>query len=149
MTPPPRLAPGDLAELALPGGLGYALATHAHPAYPEVVRIVPGLRTARPRDLTALAAEAGAATLFPLGAALARGDFRGEVVARVALPPALKGFPRFKTPVRDKAGAPIYWWIWDGASVEPCADEATLVRAPMREVLTREAFAALFAGGGV
>lgn len=141
------LSPGELAEIDLPGGRGYALATHVHDAYPEILRIVPGPRIARPDDLAALAAEAaagGETTLYPLGAALAAGRIAGRVVARLALPPALAAFPAFKTPVRDRDGAPIYWWLWDGGGVTPCADEAALARAPLREVPTREGFLALF-----
>jgi len=137
-----RLAPGDLVELRLEGGLGYVLATHAHPAYPEVLSVLPGLRAERPADPKTLAAEDGRRVLFPLGAALAAGALDGEVVARVDPRPA--PFPTFRSPVRGRDGEPLYWWLWDGAGVRP-ADGPT-DDIPVRKVLSRDAFLALFRG---
>lgn len=139
----PRLAPGDLAELRLDGALGHALVTHVHPVYGEVVRAF-GARAARPADLAGLAAAGGPVALFPLGAALAGGRVEGEVIARIAAPQSGR-FPGFRIPVRDRSGAPIYWWLWDGGGVTPCDDDGVLAATPVREVLSPAAFLALFA----
>ena len=101
-----------------------------------------GTRAERPADLTDLAFAEGPTVLFPLGAALAGGRVEGEVIARLPTPGADR-FPQFKTPVRDKRGAPIYWWLWDGGGVAPCDDEAVLAASPVREVLNPAAFTAL------
>lgn len=138
------LAPGDLVELKLAEGFGYALVTHRHPAYPEVVRPLGPRRAERPADLAGLMAEAGPARLFPLGGALAHGRLSGAVIAHLTPPAAFAAFPRFRTPIRDRRGAPIYWWLWDGAGVAPVADDAALEGTPLREVLSPEGFAALF-----
>ncbi|MFN3643536.1 MAG: hypothetical protein ACK4TB_11510 [Gemmobacter sp.] len=144
MTDP--LRPGDIVEIATPAGLGYVQVTHLHPACGAVVRGLPGLHPARPADLAALArAPAAFVALCQLAAQAGAG------CARVGAAPLAAGagaFPTFRLPIRDRQGAPIYWWFWDGEGLSlvppPGIDPEAL---PLREITPLAALRARLAGG--
>ena len=133
--------PGDLVEIATPKGRAYLLVTHDHQSYPSVVRVLRGLHAGRPDDPAGLASGDPAFTaMIPLAGALARLGLDHRVVARID-PATLGDFPVFRMPIRDKAGAIVYWWYWDGRSLSFDADPARDDEAiPMREILSADAF---------
>lgn len=138
--PPPRLSPGDLVEVETPQGLAYLHLSHEAPPYPSVVRVVARHCAARPADLAALVARApDFVCLVPLAEIVARGTLKGRKIAALPLPDEARSFPLFRTPIRDRAGAVVYWWLWDGTGLRWCGtDTADIDTYPMREIIGAE-----------
>ena len=140
-----RFHPGDVVEIACPGGFGYVHVLHEHPSYPPAVRCLAGLHATRHADPSALAREAGGTVaLVPLAEVLARLDLPARKVAEF---PVQGQFPSFRMAVRDRAGRVLYWWFWDGDTLsysdDPAAAEATL---PLREVTSGARFLEILEG---
>jgi hypothetical protein len=133
--PAPRLSPGDLVEVETPQGLAYLHISHEAPPYPYVVRVVARNCPVRPDDLEALLARAPEfVCLAPLPEILARGAIIGRKIASV--PSAAQPFPVFRTPIRDRLGEVVYWWLWDGTGLRWCGtDTADIETYPMREII--------------
>lgn len=133
----PRLSPGDLVEVETPQGLAYLHLSHEAPPYPSVVRVLARNCAARPADLAALAAgPAEFVCLVPLAEILARGVITGRKIAALPLPAEAQAFPLFRTPIRDRAGEVVYWWLWDGTGLRWCGtDTAGIEGYPMREII--------------
>ena len=131
------LVPGDLVEIDTGKGLAYLQITHDHASYPEVLRALAGLHAARPADLASLAAgETAFTAMVPLGQMLASGRLSGRRLGQFALPDAARAFPTFRTPIRDRTGAVVYWWFWDGEGLRFDADPGPEAdRFPLREVI--------------
>lgn len=131
-----RLAPGDIVEVTTPKGLAYVQVTHLHPAYPEVVRALPGLFDACP-DLDALAREpARFVAMVPLEGAIGNGRDGLRKAGSAPVPEADREFPIFRMAIPDRKGGTAYWWFWDGEGLrydmEPGPEAETM---PLREVL--------------
>lgn len=74
-----QFQPGDIIEVKLQNGLGYVQVTHNHPAYPEVVRALPGRHSKRPDDIAMLVAGKTAFTcMLPLFSVMEKGGLEGE-----------------------------------------------------------------------
>ena len=132
-----RFGAGDVVEVATEGGLAYLQVTHLHPAYPEVVRVLAGLHETRPDDLNLLV---NLPTRFhaitPLAAGISGGQLTGELVGRIAVPDSDREFPQFRTPIRDRSGEIVYWWLWDGETLSHVnAGDASAAELPIREVV--------------
>ena len=133
-----RLCPGDIVEVETARGLAYLHLTHEAAPYPAVVRVLARGLAARPRDFAALAAGPAALTaLVPLSEILSRGAITGRKVATLAT--GAQPFPLFRTPIRDRKGAVVYWWLWDGTGLRWCGtDEAQIDTYPLREIIGAE-----------
>lgn len=133
-----RLQPSDIIEIETAAGLGYAQVTHIHPAYPEVVRFFRGPRPGAVKDLAGLSENPTAfIAMFPLGGALETGMLVGRKIGALPIPSDFKSFPTFKMPIRDKQGAVVYWWLWEGNGLSYSVEEDGSYDAmPMREVMT-------------
>ncbi|PHP65997.1 hypothetical protein CSC94_16770 [Zhengella mangrovi] len=144
-----KLVPGDIVEIETPGGPAHVQVIHDHPSYPEVVRVLTGLQTARPADLEALARqETRFIAMLPLGRALETGRVRGTRLGTAAIPAECKAFPTFRMPIRDRQGNVVYWWLWDGEGLSHAGDlTAEQALLPIREVMPAETFVARLAGG--
>ena len=139
-----RLNPGDIVEIETDGGLAHVQVTHNHGSYPEVVRVLKGLRDSRPADLEKLAQSASVFTaMLPLGAAIEKGRVDGARIGTAAIPEEHKAFPTFRMPIRNRRGEVSYWWLWDGEGLryETELDEKA-ADLPMREVMSVDAFMA-------
>ena len=129
-------APGDVVEVTLDAGRAYLQLTHEHPSYPPAIRAFAGLDAERPADTDRIAERDTLFTaMFPLAPG---GRLKAEKVGHAPVPDA-GGFPTFRMPIRDRTGAVVYWWFWDGHGLryesEPSEVDAAL---PVREVLTTE-----------
>ena len=133
-----RYRPGDVIEIKLEAGLAYVHLTHEHDSYPPVVRVIRGVLGQRPDDLTKHLAQAPYLTaMIPLEQALDRLGLPHAKVSSVALPDAERTFPTFRMPIRDKQGAIVYWWFWDGQGLSYSVDlDAIQNSLPLREVMS-------------
>lgn len=138
-------SPGDVIEIKTDKGLAYVQVTHDHPSYPPVIRAFKGTHEKRPSDLSWLvSAEPQFIAMIPLKGALKKLGVEFELAGRAEIPDALRKFPTFRMPIRNKAGEIVYWWFWDGQGlnfdVELDAEQSKL---PLREVMSAERFLAL------
>jgi hypothetical protein len=128
-----RLSPGDIVAIETPNGVRHVQVTHLRAPYPDVLRAiepVPGAET--PEQI------AKGKTAFVAMVELARA-FRDtaisiKVVGHAPIPHDCRAFPKFRLPIRNRAGDIVYWWTWDGEglAVAPEAGETDL---PIREIL--------------
>ncbi|MCX7560635.1 hypothetical protein OS190_13740 [Sulfitobacter sp. F26204] len=137
-----RFAPGDIVELQTDAGLAYVQLTHQHPSYPPVIKALRGLFKTRPADVSALLDVPPAfVAMIPLESVVDRLGLKTQVVAQVALPASARAFPTFRMPIRDKQGAIVYWWYWDGEGLHYDVNlEGGHEEMPQREVLGAQQF---------
>ncbi|RMH48784.1 MAG: hypothetical protein D6686_09770 [Alphaproteobacteria bacterium] len=132
------LRPGDVLAIDTAAGTRHVQVTHARAPHPEVLRAI--APAARPDQAAAGIARGPTAfiAMAELGRALARGEAGLRRLGHAPLPAAAQPFPRFRIPIRDRAGEILYWWHWDGDSLsvapDPRGDDL-----PIREVLGLEA----------
>ncbi len=126
---------GDVIEIATPRGLAYAHATHKHPEFSYLLRVIPGTFEERPEDFSHLVAhESQFLLFFPLGAACNRDIVR--VVAEEEIPEVYRPFPIFRAAgARTGNGEVLKWFLWDGDREWPAemsSDE--LAQYPIRAI---------------
>lgn len=97
-----QFSPGDVVEISTPEGLAYVQVTHTHVAYPEVVRILPGIYKDRPALAVLSSAKTRSVVMMPLGGALQHGKIEGARIGTAEIPAPDKKFPTFKMPIRGK-----------------------------------------------
>lgn len=107
---------GDIIEIPLPKGFGYAQYTHKHdkpPHYGALLRVFPGVHKTRPANFTDLAnADPQFFTFFPLGAALWRGIV--GIAGNIAIPDRFRNWPTMRCAgFIDRNGRVHDWWISD------------------------------------
>ena len=74
--------------------------------------------------------------ITPLAAGISGGRLLGELVGRFAIPGPDREFPRFRTPIRDRAGEIVYWWLWDGETLSHVdVGDVCASALPVREVV--------------
>lgn len=129
---------GDIFEINVGGRYAYARISHQHQTYGSVLEIDPKLYTSPLSN----AATAGFQNilLFPLSQAIEKGTIRGRQRCSIAPAAAARPFPHFRFAVLDSAGAPIYWWLWDGSSITPSPPDKDISGLPIRQLLTVDAF---------
>mgnify|MGYP003468209960 len=104
---------GDVIEIPLSCGFGYALYTHKHPVYGALLRVARGIFPGCPSNLVPLfQTPCQFTTFFPLGAGCSRKLVR--IAANVQIPPEYQPFPMFRAGIADSSGHVAIWWIWDG-----------------------------------
>ena len=123
--------PGDLLRLSTPTGPRYVQITHTPRPYPPVLRALVG-------------DTADTDTAFVAMADLSRDDARITHLGAARIPAADSVFPTFRLAVRDRTGAPIYWWHWDGDGLR-LAPEGANTALPMREITSLETLIAKLA----
>lgn len=123
--------PGDLVRIDTPAGGRFVQITHIQAPYPPILRVLAG-ETAQ-ADTTAI-----------VMADLPQDDPRVTPLGPSVLPAHARAFPTFRLAVRDRTGAPIYWWNWDGEGLRLAPDGANAA-LPLREVTPLEALIAQLA----
>jgi hypothetical protein len=127
--------------MSTPEGLAYVQVTHTHVAYPEVVRILPGIYKDRPALAVLSSAKTRSVVMMPLGGALQHGKIEGARIGTAEIPAPDKKFPTFKMPIRGKKGEIVYWWLWEGEGLTyTLEDDPRLQNASQREVPTLQDF---------
>jgi len=128
-------------EIALPAGFGYVAVILRHATYGTILGVDRTLHQIQQRDLTGFTADQ--IVIFPLEAAVKAQTLSARHIGErpVADVPRLC----FKFAVRDKDGDPIYWWLWNGDTIEIAGDDCDLSQLPERTVLTQKELVALWA----
>jgi len=136
MAPISRARPliGDIVEIPVGTKLAYAQFTHKHRQYGSLLRVLPGIRDARPTAFAELASgDHQFIAFFPLGAACNRKIV--SVVAHESIPPHAQAFPVFRACVRTKDGRGPYW-LWDGVKEWKIGDlQPGMEKLPIRGVV--------------
>lgn len=131
-----NLAPGDIFEIVFDDGWGYARVLQQHPVYREVLAIDPKRYGQPVSDMETLSFSV--VVMFPMADADRNGRFTLGRVVHGPQPPI--DSLRFKMAVRDGTGKPIYWWVWNGDTVNIPPSESNLAALPERRVLSLEDF---------
>ncbi len=109
----------------------YAKCISVHPTYQEILTIDPNrydMPVAAADELSFLDFR-----IFPLSHALLSGRLDGQVEDHLSDVKPLV-LPRFKFAVRDNAGQSIYWWLWDGHTIEIAAPDQDISLLPERKL---------------
>jgi len=134
--------PGDVIECPRAGTFRYARVLHIHPTYRDVLALDPG-RYAAPAGKDTLTFSR--IVMAPLSYHIRRdpslGRVRPDLRSQRAAP-----FPTFKFAVRDAAGAPIYWWLWDGDAIRIAPPEEDLAALPDRRLASLDDLFAIWDG---
>ncbi len=111
---PKRAKPGDVLEVQTPRGLAYVQYAGKHPEYGDAIRVLPGFFQTRPQDWSALLAQEGYFTFYPVGAAVSQKLV--AIASRQPIPPGRE------LPTRHRRsgwispeGKIALWFIVDGA----------------------------------
>jgi hypothetical protein len=104
---------GDVFEIDTPRGLAYFQYTFKHPDFGQLIRVLDGVFTARPKDIADLVRKAERFfVFFPLSAAAHRKIVRW--VATFELPSRLHGMPSMRRPGgRTPSGKVLNWRIFN------------------------------------
>jgi len=131
--PSAKLAPGDIVAIKTDAGMRHVQVTHARAPYPDVVRaILPDDSARSPAEIAS--GGTAFAAMVELARSLKEEPETTAVVGRAAVPDHLRAFPTFRVPIRDRSGAVVYWWTWDGEGLD-VAPEAADTDMPLREIL--------------
>jgi hypothetical protein len=136
----PAFSEGDLVEITTPDGLAYVHVHQRPPSYPPILRILPGLHAGRPEEPARLLNDPdGTLAMVPLAEVLERLDLGWKIVESV--PPSPDRPARFGMAVRDRGGRVLYWWFWDGETLNFSNDPAETERSvPLREITGADRF---------
>ncbi|MEM9048385.1 MAG: hypothetical protein AAGC92_06665 [Pseudomonadota bacterium] len=126
-------APGSVFRIALAEGYGYAQLRACHRVYGDILGLDARCFPQPVADLVAL--NLTRIVIFPLIAAIDTGALDAAHAGTAAIngPP----IPEFKFAVRDRTGAPIYWWIWTGEEIVLAEPGRDLDPLPERVVASR------------
>jgi hypothetical protein len=106
--------PGDILEVNTPRGLAYVQYAGKHPKYGTAIRVLPGFFAVRPKDWTALIAQEGYFTFYPVGVAVSQGAV--AIAANQPVPPGRELPTRFRRAGwRTPEGRVTTWLICEGA----------------------------------
>lgn len=125
---------GDVIEITLGAGFGYAQYTHKHATYGALLRVLPQVFEIRPTDFSWVAdAVPQFLTFFPLGAACSKGIV--QIAGSQPLSQEAQVFPLFRSSagIGNEKGP---WWLWDG-SKEWCIGDLKpgMEKLPLRGVI--------------
>jgi len=131
-----RLSPGDIIAVETARGTRHVQVTHLHPPYPDVLRAIAPNGAIEPVDIAK--GHTSFTAMVELAAALGEQSLSIKIVGHATIPQADRVFPKFRVPIRNKAGDIVYWWTWDGEGLSVAPDE-TSTGLPIREVLPLKA----------
>ncbi len=127
---------GDIVEFKAPTGIAYALYTHKHPMFGNLLRVYSRLYEGPLSDpAKGVSNSPTFSTFFPLQEAVDRGIVR--LVGSTEVPESLRDFPVFRAAMRDpRTGKVAAWWLWDGTNEWKVGSLAPEHRSlPIREVV--------------
>ena len=133
---------GDIFEISLASGFGYAKVTHLHRTYLDVLMADPQIYAHRLHDPSN--AEFKDVVLYPLSQSIKGGNLNARKCISDPNASGAQPFPRFRFAVRDRRGEPIYWWIWNGDSIVPADPDQDISDLPIRKILSQEEFIGLW-----
>lgn len=123
-------------EIALATGFGYVSILCTHPTYGDVLGVDTAIHETRLKDPGTFTFDQ--IVIFPLEAAVTS---RTVIAQHIGDRPVSDNTPIiFKFAVRDRAGDPIYWWLWDGDQIKLADANEDLDALPERRVLSPRAF---------
>ncbi|MEO9684599.1 hypothetical protein [Tateyamaria sp.] len=120
------LRAGDVVRIDLDDAHFYAKCVCVHPTYHEILAIDPNRYEVPVATSDALSFSEFA--IASMSHALQSGSLKGQIQNHLSNQNPLT-MPLFRFAVRDSAGRPIYWWLWDGQSIkiaEPGCDISCL-----------------------
>jgi hypothetical protein len=124
---------GDVARVEIEGSHFYAKCLSVHPTYGEILTL--DLQRYEEPVQSACDLTFSEFVIFPLSQALDGGRLHGQVEGHLStITPSV--MPRFKFAVRDGDGQPIYWWLWDGNTIEIASTDMNLAALPERKMTT-------------
>lgn len=105
---------GDVVELDTPGGLGYLQFVRKVPGTGSMIRVLPGVYSARPDLDELVAGPTSYCVFFPVGPAANRGIVR--IIGTYPIPEHAQAFPLMRAPGWMLGFTPPnpIWWLWDG-----------------------------------
>jgi len=107
---------GDICEIGTPAGLAYIQYTHDSDSMGQVVRVLPGLFSARPKNFTELAKQRELYFVF-YSLKYALRDHQAEVVSHQPVPQWAQPYPLMRWPcARDSSGKTIAWKIFEAST---------------------------------
>ncbi len=127
---------GSVFEIKLADGLAYVQIVQVHPVYGDILAVDAALYSSAVADLNHLTFTT--IVIFPLQAASSAKHVDANQIGRSGT--ADQPHPNFKFAVRDTAGVPLYWWLWDGRGIAIAEPDQDLSSTPERKILSRAEF---------
>ena len=131
-----RLSPGDIVAIETARGTRHVQITHLHPPYPDVLRAIAPNGCSQPEDIAK--GRTSFTAMVELSRAFDEQSLSLRIVGHATIPQGDRQFPKFRVPIRNKAGEILYWWTWDGEGLSVATDTDT-AGLPTREVVPVEA----------
>jgi hypothetical protein len=105
---------GDLIEIKASEGVAYAIYTHSHKQFGDLLRVYHRVYDNRPTEFDSLLqSSADFSCFFPLRAAVSKGIV--NIVGNFPISENMRIFPVFRDGIFDSsAGRVNNWWLWDG-----------------------------------
>ena len=105
---------GGVIEIPVGGRFAYALITHKHDDYHELIRVFCGLYDKQQKDFSVLINREVCFSCFTSLKYFIK-DGCGSIVGVAGIPKKLKDFPLFRTGMQNPATGKVdNWWLWDG-----------------------------------
>lgn len=128
-----RLSPGDVVAIRTERGVRHVQVTHARAPHPDVIRAMRPATSGSELERIAAGRTAFVA-MVELGRVLSASADACWRMGRAPVPAADQAFPTFRLAIRDRTGAIVYWWRWDGEGLAVDGDDPA-PDLPIREVL--------------
>ncbi|MEP5730324.1 MAG: hypothetical protein ABJL67_13260 [Sulfitobacter sp.] len=125
------LCAGDVVRIDLEDAHFYAKCVCVHPTYHEILAIDPNGYDVPVATSDMLSFSEFA--IAPMSHALQLGRLKGQVESHLSNQNPLT-IPLFRFAVRDSAGRPIYWWLWDGQSIKIAGPDCDISCLPDRKM---------------
>jgi hypothetical protein len=130
---------GDVVEIRVKGGFGYAQYINRHtdfPVYGPLIRVFEGVFDARRGDFSGLVKQKEQfQTFYPLGTAVSQGLV--TIVAHEEIPDRCREFPVFKAWNENFRTGKRTWFLWDGGEDRKVGQLTRQQRSyPIAEVIT-------------
>jgi hypothetical protein len=128
---------GDVIEVSTPNGFSYLQYVSRHPAYGDVIRVLPGLFQTRP-NLEELVREKGYFTFYPLRLAVSRGMV--DIVENISIPAGSEGPGTLRRAGAMSNDGRVLTWVIGGAGGDYVREELSSEekKLPIAEIWNHE-----------